>query len=96
MKFAADRSLCDSVATNPNTPAATLRALARDEGAWLRAAVASNPHTPAEVLDKLANEAAAVRAAVAQNPNYRRADELAAAKRLLAAFGFTVEAGREE
>jgi hypothetical protein len=81
-----------NVATNPNTPAATLRALAKDVSAWLRAAVASNPHTPAEVLDKLAkDEAASVRATVALNPNYRRADEIAAAKSLLEAFGFTVK-----
>ena len=35
-----------SVARNPNTPVALLKALAKDKDAWVRSSVAENPNTP--------------------------------------------------
>ena len=42
-----------AVARNPNTPAATLKALAKDPERWVRFVVAGNLETPAEVLAML-------------------------------------------
>ena len=44
------------VATNPSTPAETLKVLAMDENEWVRGEVAFNPSTPVETLKVLATD----------------------------------------
>ena len=65
-----DPSVRASVAQNPNTPVAVLKALAKDKKEFVRSSVARNPNTPVAVLEALAKDKGeGVRSSVARNPN---------------------------
>lgn len=60
--------LLGAVADNPNTPASTLRKLAKADDIAVREGVAGNPNTPDDVFERFLSDSERVRVAMLANP----------------------------